>query len=562
MTGALSLWLGERLLIGSIQAVVLVSLVWLACRLFRRVPAAAQAALWWLVALKLVLVFAPMPAVPVPVLPADFASQTERLIVQHTDQSLSGTPQGGALLTGTRQGGALRTGTPPGGAPRTKQTGALSTNVKPWFQGLILLWLGALVVQAGRLVLAHRHLRGVVARAVPWTDGEIAELSTRLGLKRAPQVRISEDIDSPQAFGLWAPVVLLPAEAMTVLSEDELTMTLCHELMHIRRRDLLLGWVPACAERLFFFHPLARLSAREYIAARESACDAAAVRALGVEAGDYGRMLVRLGIGNVRPALSVGGSPFSTSSLKRRLEMLETRRLSNLTRRWRWAIAILAAVLIPLQLVARTPEAPQISTPSVDVYQTLATPRPFVTVKGTVIATSPLNGNSAVELENAELQFEADGELFQVEAAKLKVEKLKAKIESERDQEREIQLKVAKLVAQTEENSASQAKVERAKLEEMMALIAKAREVARAQEADVRANADKATLVEQLARELQASAQQEARQVERQAREVTRAPQVTQQQRLQRLLEQLERLAAEQRRLLEEIRLLQQQPRE
>jgi hypothetical protein len=272
------------------------------------------------------------------------------------------------------------------------------------------------------------------------------------------------------------------------------------------------------------------------------------VRALDVPAHDYGRMLVRLGIGDARPALSVGGSPFSTSSLKRRLEMLETRRLSTLSRRWRWTLAVLAVVVIPMQLVARTPEAPQASGPR-------SQPAPSsVMVTGTV--SGSLERDAALELSDAELQIESGGDVFRVVAEKLKVEKLKAKIEGQLEKEHEIQLKVAKLVEQAEQARGVQKKAERARIEEMMALVAKA------QEADAQANADKVKLVEQSARELQARAQEAARRVERQVREVTRAPQVTQQQRLERLLEQLEQLAAEQRRLLEEIRLLQQQPRE
>lgn len=517
MTETITIWLGERLLIGSIQVVVLVSLAWLTCRLLRRMPAAAQATLWWLVALKLVLVFAP-PVVQVPVLPPDFIRYTGPLFQEGppalTEAAGARSPSIEQIAQPATVASAFR------GKPRP------ADSIHPVFRALILLWLAALIVQAGRLILAHRHLRGIVARSVPWPGDEMKDLAARVGVRRPPPVRMSEEIDSPQVFGLWSPVVLLPAETMTTLSDKERTMTLCHELMHIRRRDLLFGWVPACAERLFFFHPLARLSAREYVSARESACDAAAVRALGVEAGDYGRMLIRLGVGSARPALSVGGSPFSTTSLKRRLEMLESRRLANLSRRWRWALVVLATVLIPVQLVARTPQAPQVSGPR-------SQPAPSsVIVSGTV--TGAFEKDAALELTDAELQIESEGDVFRVVAEKLKVEQLKTQAEQARG---------------VQEGA-------RAKVEEMLARIAKA------QETRAKADADKVKLVEQAARELQARAQQEARQVERQAREVTRAPQLTQQQRLERLLEQLERLAAEQRRLLEEVRRLQQQPRE
>ena len=341
MTETLTLWLGERLLIGSIQGAIVIALVWLACRLAPRIPAAAQAALWWLAALKLVLVFVPAPAVPVAILPADFARPTTVLL-----PALSVTTENHSALIAPPNASAAGNG------------GASVSILSAWLPAAVVLWAVLVLVQAMRLIYAHRVLRGIVRRAVVWTNEETAHLATRLGLTRIPRVLISAEIDTPQVCGLWNPVVLLPADALNTFSADERSMTLCHELMHIRRRDLAFGWIPACAERLFFFHPLARVAAREYVAARESACDAGAVRALGVSAGDYGRLLVRLGIGNTRPALSAGGSPFSASSLKRRLHMLERDGNSTVSRRWGWAIALVAAALIPMQLVARTPTKP------------------------------------------------------------------------------------------------------------------------------------------------------------------------------------------------------------
>ena len=321
MTDTLTLWLGERLLSGSLQGAVVIMAVWLACRLLPKMPAAAQSALWWLVALKLVLTFAPAPTLPVALLPASFDRQIERVLLQ----PLPPTP--------------------------------LVTSIDPWLMAAVLFWFAVLLLQVGRLIRAHRLLVGIVRRSTVWRDEETGELARRLGLTRVPQVRLSDEIDTPQVCGLRKPVVLVPAAMMGAFTPEERSMTLCHELMHVRRCDLALGWVPACAERLFFFHPLVRLAAREYITAREAACDAAAVRALGVSVTDYGRMLIRLGIGNAGSALAAGGSPFSASSLKRRLNMLQRHETSDFSRRWRWAITGLAAVVIPIQLVARTPPA-------------------------------------------------------------------------------------------------------------------------------------------------------------------------------------------------------------
>ena len=332
MADAVALWLGERLLVGSLQGAVGIALVWLVCRFVPRIPAAVQAALWWLAALKLVLVFTPVPALPVALLPAAVSAET------------------------ISQGTAVSDGTPEG-VPYGSSTTRLPIGAVSWPQLLVMLWFAVVLLHAGRLLYAHRLLRAVVRRSGIWHGEETRELAERVGLARPPQVRLSSEIDTPQVCGLRNPIVLVPAETMATFTTEERAMVLCHELMHLRRRDLALGWVPACAERLFFFHPLVRLAARRYVDARETACDTAAVRALGVSPAHYGRMLVRLGIGDAGPALAAGGSPFSASSLKRRLRMLERQDLP-VSRRWWLAIVLIAAVVIPMQLVARTPGAP------------------------------------------------------------------------------------------------------------------------------------------------------------------------------------------------------------
>ena len=78
-------WVGSRLLLGSVETVVLVSLVWIACR--RINLTASQAALWWLAALKVVVVLLPLPAVTLPVLPA-----TTTVPVGAADESAGRTP--------------------------------------------------------------------------------------------------------------------------------------------------------------------------------------------------------------------------------------------------------------------------------------------------------------------------------------------------------------------------------------------------------------------------------------------------------------------------------------
>src|SRR6185295_355006 len=172
-------------------------------------------------------------------------------------------------------------------------------------------------------------------------------------------------------------------------------MTLCHELVHLRRGDLWLGWVPALAHRIFFFHPLAALAAREYAIAREAACDAEVLRVLGSAPQAYGRLLLRWGVAPRETGLAAAGASPSLQNLKRRLQMLQQtsewtaktkRRLSG----WWWlAGAAVLIALIPLRIVAQEP-APE--------AETAAAP---------VVAEATAPGEPAMAAEAAEPQAEA-----------------------------------------------------------------------------------------------------------------------------------------------------------
>ncbi|MGH9308445.1 MAG: M56 family metallopeptidase [Vicinamibacterales bacterium] len=334
----LARWLIEKLLSGSIQGVVTIGLVWVLSRLFPRIPPAILAALWWLAALKLLLAFCPLPALKVPLLPAETAAKQVRAGVVTVEADMSAPQNASVTLLPAR--------------------GVAGVSGKRWIESsratLIALWLLGVSSHGIRLVRTHRRLRRIIRRSVPLSGVDVtivARLAETLPV-RVPHLRTSSDIDTPQLVGPFRPTVLLPS--LTALTPGERTMALCHELMHVRRHDLLLGWVPALAERLFFFHPLVRLATREYVIAREAACDAAVVRALGVSPTTYGRLLFRMGVAGSAGSIAIGGASPSIASLKRRLEMLAHVGHKSTSRPVICLGAVVLSALLPIQLVART----------------------------------------------------------------------------------------------------------------------------------------------------------------------------------------------------------------
>jgi hypothetical protein len=191
-------------------------------------------------------------------------------------------------------------------------------------------------------------------------------------LNRVPEIRISERVETPLVAGLCRPVVLLPATRFDALTDGQQQMALCHELAHLKRGDLWLGCVPALAERIFFFHPLAHVAAREYALWREAACDRSVLDALDVAPREYGRLLLDLGISRPNAGLIAAGASWSFPILKRRIVMLHE--LSDRSGSSRVvaaaAIGISLAAVIPIQVVARPGSQASAVEPTRPVEQT------------------------------------------------------------------------------------------------------------------------------------------------------------------------------------------------
>ena len=202
----------------------------------------------------------------------------------------------------------------------------------------------------------HRSAaRRVLAGERVALQAHAVELAAHLRLRRVPEVRISPGVDTPLVTGLLRPVVLLPANRFEALTDREQQMAICHELAHVKRADLWLGCVPALAERLFFFHPLVRLAAREYALSREAACDSAVMDTLDVAPQDYGRLLLALGVSRPRTGLTAAGAAWSFPNLKRRIAMLQNQSARS-TRSRALAVAVVGlavAAMVPMQLSAR-----------------------------------------------------------------------------------------------------------------------------------------------------------------------------------------------------------------
>jgi bla regulator protein BlaR1 len=325
----------DRLAQASLEGSLLIAGVWLVCRLAPALPASFRVVLWWLATLKLVVGLAGIDPIPLPILPpaAPAAVVTQATRPATSDSSI------------------------PPVAPVAPV--APSNHWRDWATRTWLIAIGALFLVA---LLQRQRTRRLIASARPAEPqllNVVDALAEQVGLVGTPDTLRADRVESPMVAGLFAPVVLLPRDRFDVLPDSLQRMAICHELVHLRRGDLWLGCVPALAERLFFFHPLAHVAAREYLLAREAACDAAVLRAMDATPQDYGRLLLALGVSPLRAGFAASSTSRSFSSLKRRIGMLNHTTPSARARYAGWLLAAAAAVaIVPMQVVARTAPEP------------------------------------------------------------------------------------------------------------------------------------------------------------------------------------------------------------
>jgi beta-lactamase regulating signal transducer with metallopeptidase domain len=162
-------------------------------------------------------------------------------------------------------------------------------------------------------------------------------------------VLISNEVDQPVTLGSQ---IVLPSAAAQ-WDESRLSAVLAHERAHVDRRDSLQAAVGHVVCAVYWFHPLAWISAQHAALAREQACDDAVLEQ-GITRDTYAMAIL-----DVARSLSrrvAHGLPMATrSQLEVRLRaILDDRHLHHATRTARFGVIAAAVVCAPF-LAALTP---------------------------------------------------------------------------------------------------------------------------------------------------------------------------------------------------------------
>lgn len=158
-----------------------------------------------------------------------------------------------------------------------------------WVRLALMVWAAGVLLFGVRLAYGVARIRWIERRATELTDDEWVTLTDglarRLRLGRIVRLLREPAATVPMTWGVFHPIVLLPAESDQWEAERR-RVVLAHELAHVGRWDAATQWIAHVALVVFWFNPLVWVAARRLREEREHACDDA-VLAIGTRAADY-----------------------------------------------------------------------------------------------------------------------------------------------------------------------------------------------------------------------------------------------------------------------------------
>ncbi|MEN6532288.1 MAG: M56 family metallopeptidase [Bryobacteraceae bacterium] len=240
----------------------------------------------------------------------------------------------------------------------------------PFTAVFMAIWLIGFTVVIVRWWNRWRRIRAIVRVAAPSREGREADALRRLQTAERFSLPSVELVSSgarlePGVFGIFKPVLWLPAGIANRLSETELDAILAHELCHARNRDNLAAAFHMLVEAVFWFHPLVWWMGARMVEERERACDEQVV-SLCSEPHAYAEGILKVCEFYVASSLTCAAG-VTGADLRKRIESIMASRFIAGLGFWKkslLAVLVTAAVICPILLGIFKAEAQTAGPPS------------------------------------------------------------------------------------------------------------------------------------------------------------------------------------------------------
>jgi beta-lactamase regulating signal transducer with metallopeptidase domain len=165
----------------------------------------------------------------------------------------------------------------------------MSGRIEKYIPTLVNLWMIGAFLFFFKTVSGLADLRSLHRKKHDPVPDEllrfVEQISLQLSLTKSVKIFSSRHSDMPMVYGIFKPVILIPAGLLFQMNPAQLEAIISHEMAHIQRNDYLVNLIQSILEMLFFFHPVFWWINHEIKKQREMACDEMAI-ALGAKPED------------------------------------------------------------------------------------------------------------------------------------------------------------------------------------------------------------------------------------------------------------------------------------
>ena len=304
----INLWL-KLLIDATMKSFVILAVAGLLGFILRRHSAAVRGLVWSLAIVGcLVVPFSSLtlPQWEVGVLPATPERFEMDRLTDNRQAAISPVPIGSRPLSTTATSTTHATPIPiqPGSTPSqiaTPQSDTLETGLASfhWTEWIAVCWAGVALFLITRLIVG---IGGVWHISLRSNTFRISIPQVYPDWKRPVSIRQSKAVTVPMVWGLFRPVILLPADAGEWEPERQRAVLL-HELAHIQRQDWLMQTMAQITCAVYWFNPLLWFAERRMRTEIEGACDDHVLNA-GYQSTDYAQHLLDI-VQNIKKAGTV-----------------------------------------------------------------------------------------------------------------------------------------------------------------------------------------------------------------------------------------------------------------
>lgn len=274
-----------------------------------------------------------------------------------------------------------------------------SIATSPFTQRLLFfIWImGIAVFIAATVLVNRRFVQRMKGQSVVDTKLLMAlkEAKNKLNIRAEVPLIQTMEITSPSLFGLFSPRLLIPVGILEEFNSEQLNHVFVHELLHLKRKDVLVNWLTRGLLILHWFNPILWYAFYKLREDQEIACDAITLEHIGInDAKEYAYTLIKLVETNSRLSriTSLANLSGSRSQIRRRITMLKF--FHKATLKW----SLLAVTVVGALAFVTLTTATNASTPNTAGIAKVSTTNTVKNVE-TVANVVPQNNPQAVKIE-------------------------------------------------------------------------------------------------------------------------------------------------------------------